>query len=142
MNKLFLLRQRNTMKYYSDILDDKHCIYGFFHKKPALKCRDFLTYYRKRHNRYPSLQDSKENRFLGTTDIVLLEEEYVEDMKSKCALNGMHLVGIHTFEYSNLFGHDEVNMSAKILTDDVTVPPFLVRDNLEYLLHLSTLEYE
>jgi hypothetical protein len=71
-------------------------------------------------------------KYIGSNEPILLEEEPIEDMKNKCVLNGVHLVGIHTFDYSLQF--DEARFSGIILTEDLEAPQELVRDNLEFLL--------
>jgi hypothetical protein len=132
MNKVFLLRQKNSTNYYSDILDNTHCMYGFLNKSSALKCRQFLVLYHMKYKRYPSMGREYVLKYIGSNDPILLEEEPLEDMKIKCVLNGVHLVGIHTFDYS--LHCDEVKFSGGILTEDIEAPRYLVRDNLELLL--------
>jgi hypothetical protein len=133
MVNLFLLRQLNTVRYYSDVLEGTHCMYGFMNRNSALKCREFLLQYRNRHQRYPCIGQSKGFNFVGGCDTVVLEEERIENMKNKCVLNGVHLIGIHTFEYS-MNETEEVRLSGAILTEGAEVPQTVLRDNLEYLL--------
>jgi len=132
MNKVFLLRQKNSTNYYSDILDDTHCMYGFLNKSSALRCRQFLVSYKLKYKRYPSMGREYVFKYVGSNESVLLEEEPIEDMKNKCVLNGVHLVGIHTFDYS--LHCDEARFSGSILTSDIEAPQEFVRVNLEYLL--------
>jgi hypothetical protein len=132
MNRVFLLRQKNSTRYYSDILDNTHCMYGFMNKSSALKCRQFLVSYHVKYKRYPSMGREYALKYIGSNEPILLEEEPIEDMKNKCVLNGVHLVGIHTFDYSLQF--DEARFSGIILTEDIEAPQELVRDNLEFLL--------
>jgi hypothetical protein len=71
-------------------------------------------------------------KYVGEEDSVILEENSLEDMKNKCVINGIHMIGINTFEYS--FLKEEVNFSGSILTEDIEAPKDFLRDNLEYLL--------
>ena len=131
MNKVILLRQRNTLHYYSDVLGDTHCVYGFLNRDSALNCREFLVRYRMQHKRYPFIGQVKVTRYTGTDDSVLLEERTLEDMKNKCVLNGVHLIGIHTFDYQST---EEVRLSGTILTEDYEAEQEYIKENLEHLI--------
>ncbi len=133
MNRVFLLRQLNTVQYYSDVLDDTHCMYGFMNRQSALRCREFLVRYREKYDRYPFIGQSKGIKFAGACHAVALEEEPIETMKNKCVLNGVHLIGIHTFEYS-FHETEEVRLSGAILTEGTEVSHDVLCNNLEYLL--------
>jgi len=131
MNRITLLRQRNSLHYYSDILDDTHCVYGFLHRDTASQCREFLIRYKIKHKRYPFI-GQKGVKYVGAEDSVILEDNILEEMKTKCILNGVHLIGIHTFEYE--FNSEEVRLSGAILTEGEQVPQEFIRNNLEYIL--------
>jgi len=121
------------MNYYSEILDTHHCVYGFLKRTSALTCREFLVRYRMKHNQYPTIGQAVLADYRGVDDSIVIEEGILEDMKTKCVLNGLHLIGIHTFEFSLA---DDVKLSGTILTEDETVSKEDVRDNLEYILEL------
>lgn len=138
MNKVYLLRQMNTVHYYSEILENKHCVYGFMNKTSALNCKDFLLSYKKTHSVYPAVDRARLLKFKGTLNPICIEYDYIEDMKNKCVLNGLHLVGIHTFEYKTLH---EVQVKLVHLTDGLSAPSVFVRDNLEHLLTLNEFDF-
>jgi len=125
------------MNYYSDILDGPHCVYGFLTRESALKCMEFLVQYKTKYKRYPYIGQARKTKYSGTADHVLLEEDYLEDMKNKCVLNGVHLIGIHTFDYSFQFT-DEVKLSGSILTQEYKVEQEYIKENLEYLFTFSS----
>ena len=134
MNKVILLRQRNSLRYYSDVLGDNHCVYGFLNRDSALKCREFLVRYRVKHMRYPFIGQAHVTKYTGIDETVLLEENILEDMKNKCVLNGVHLIGIHTFDYQST---EEVRLSGTILTEDYEADQDYIKENLEYLITFS-----
>jgi hypothetical protein len=37
-------------------------------------------------------------KYVGEEDSVILEENSLEDMKNKCVINGIHMIGINTFD--------------------------------------------
>ena len=135
MNKVFMLRQVNSMNYYSDILNGTHCVYGFLNRHSALKCKEFLIRYKKVYNRYPFIGQVIVTKYSGAADTVILDENNLEEMKNKCILNGIHLIGIRDFEYSDYI--EEVNFSGEILTEHLEVPDVYIRDNLEHLITFS-----
>jgi hypothetical protein len=74
-------------------------------------------------------------KYSGAADTVILDENNLEEMKNKCILNGIHLIGIRDFEYSDYI--EEVNFSGEILTEHLEVPDVYIRDNLEHLITFS-----
>jgi hypothetical protein len=84
-----------------------------------------------KHKRYPFIGQAQVTKYIGADDSVLLEENTLEDMKNKCVLNGVHLIGIHTFDYQST---EEVRLSGAILTEYYEADQDYIKENLEYLI--------
>lgn len=114
---MYLIRQMNTNTYYSDILDKKHCIYGFRHEVHAVKCTHFLSRYKHKYNRYPSPEQVMFGpKFVGSVDPICVEQEDIEDMKIRCVVNGLHLFEVYDFDYMFTDNRDEVIIQGKNIT--------------------------
>ena len=131
---IYIIRQRNTRTYYSDILDDRHYIFGFTYKKHASVCNRFLNDYKKSYGRYPSTsQKMLYTNFIFTQNTTCIEEVDVEEMKMRCVVNGLNLFEIHNFDYQ--FIH-EINFSGTNLTEGLEVSPMYIRSHLNNILSL------
>jgi len=114
---MYLIRQKNTNTYYSDILDNRHCIYGFRHRIHAVKCTNFLSTYKKRYKRYPSVEQVMfSTKFVGSTDPICIDKESIEDMKIRCVVNGLHLFEVYEFDSMTIENRDEVIIRGKNVT--------------------------
>ena len=131
MSRVYLLRQQNTTRYYSEILGDRHCIYGFRNRMHAVKCKNFLHEYKNRYRVYPGVEQKK-CTLVSKTEPVYIESGHVEDMKVTCVLNGMHLFEVHDFDYER----EEVRLTGVLLTEGIEVFPDHTRTHLEYILDL------
>ena len=129
---IYIIRQRNTRTYYSDILDDRHCIYGFTYKKHASVCTRFLNDYKKSYGRYPSTSQKMSN-FILNQNTTCIEEVAAEEMKVRCVVNGLNLFEIHNFDYQ--FIH-EINFLGTHLTEGLEVSPMYIRSHLNDILSL------
>ena len=140
MNKLgfsksvHVLRQKNTLTYYSDVLDDRHCIYGFTHKKHAVLFTCFLNDFKRRYNRYPSPEQTMfSTKFLVNTDPVFIEEVYMDEMKIRCIVNGLHLFEVHKFDYDDI---TEISLTGSHVTEGIEVLPEHSRMHLDEVFRL------
>ncbi len=120
---MYLIRQRMSMTYYSDILDNKHCIYGFKHKVHALKCTHFLREYRQRYTRYPSTEQvTKHVKFVGEPEPIFIDFLHIDEMKIKCVVNGLHLFEVSSFDYETSDDHkQEIVIKGENVTDGIEV---------------------
>jgi hypothetical protein len=120
---MYLIRQRNSMTYYSDILDSKHCVYGFRHKIHAVRCTQFLREFRQRYNRYPSPEQVMMSpKFITEPDQIYVDCSHIDEMKIKCVVNGMHLFEVHDFGYETSgVNRREVIIRGENVTDGIEV---------------------
>jgi hypothetical protein len=131
---LYIIRQRNTRTYYSDILDDRHCIFGFTYRKHASMFTRFLNDYKKKYSRYPSAtQKMVHTKFIFNPSPLCIEQIYTEEMKVRCVVNGLNLFEIHNFDYEYIH---EINFSGTHLTEGLEVSPMYIRSHLNDILSL------
>ena len=131
---IYIIRQRNTRTYYSDILDDRHCIYGFTYRKHASMFTRFLNDYKKKYSRYPSAtQKMVHTKFIFDPSPLCIEQKETEEMKVRCVVNGLNLFEIHNFDYEYIH---EINFSGTHLTEGLEVSPMYIRSHLNDILSL------
>ena len=134
MNKIFVVRQGNL--YYSDVLDEKHYMYGFIRRVDATRFTHFLKIHHKKYNRYPYI--GQKNVVLRSTrpntDSLFVDVEPLEMFQYKCIINGTNIFGIENFEYTDEDGIIDARISGGELTQNAK--PYLTEivDNLEFLL--------
>ncbi len=135
MSRLFLIRKANM--YYSDIIDGKHYIYGFTNNRTALKCIEFIQYYKKRHNRFPCTERTYALKYVKNmeTEPLYIEKSLTDDIVFDCLVNGLHVMSISEFDYTKDF-NEEVSLTGQDLTSEMTVPEYEVVKNLDYIFSL------
>jgi hypothetical protein len=126
---IHVVRQKHM--YYSDIIEDRHYIYGFLNKKHALDCLNFLNSYKKRYSRYPCIEQKPAlfKKYVSV-DPIRVNTEPLEYIQNKCAINGAKLLGITDFVISS---DKEVIISGTELTDELYIREEDIIGNLEYL---------
>jgi len=91
----------NNSKYYTSLLgDDKQYMYSFFQYEMSVKCLDFLNKYKKQHNKYPDLSYNNNIKQVNYDYDCYINEENLDDLKDRCLLNNLGLIGINTFDFS------------------------------------------
>ena len=133
MNKIYVVRQGKL--YYSDVLDERHYMYGFLHRNDATRFTYFLKSYHKKYSRYPYI--GQKNLVLRSTrpnaDSLFIDVEPLEMFQRKCVLNSTKLFGIEDFDFYQEDGIDEVHISGGEITSDFEPSLEEVVDNLEFL---------
>jgi len=129
--------------YYSSVMKyknrDKHCIYSFFNETASKNCLSFLEQYYKIYNKYPELYGQQFQKYNDTME-VYIEDETLENMRYRCLLNNIGLVGISSFEYiflekfldkKNIF---DISINAVDLLENEEIDVITHIDHLNYLL--------
>ena len=133
MNKIYVIRQGRL--YYSDVLDERHYMYGFLHRTDATRFTQFLKTYNKRHSRYPYI--GQRNVVLRSTrpntDSLFIDVEPLEMFQYKCVINGTRLFGIENFDYTDENGNIDAHISGGEIEGNFEPHLEAVVDNLEFL---------
>ena len=134
MNKIHVVRQGSL--YYSDVLDERHYIYGFLHRTDSMRFTNFLKTYHKKYSRYPYI--GQKNLVLRSTkrntDSLFIDIEPLESFQHKCVLNSTRLFGIEDFDYIQEGGVDEIYISGGEIIGNFQPSFEAVVDNLKFLI--------
>ena len=133
MNKIYVVRQGRL--YYSDVLDNRHFVYGFLNRGDSTRFMGFLKTYHTKYSRYPYI--GQKNVVLKSirpnTDSLYIDVEPLESFQYKCVLNGARLFGISEIDFHQDNGFDEVYISGAEIFENFEPSPEDVVDNLEFL---------
>jgi hypothetical protein len=126
-------------KMYSSMFNEKQFIYSFLTHEPSIKCIQFLNKYKQVNGHYPDLHGKHIKRKNDNGELYIGYEN-LKDLKKKCLLNGVGLIGISDFGYTyidSFLGQKNVfnlNISAIDLLEDEVLDHNEQIENFNYLL--------
>ena len=129
-----LLTVRNYNKYYTSMVNNKHCMFGFNNKETAHQCSLFLSEYSHRYGKWPGIdvnendkaelaliEPNKRRPLLNIlyNDIYIHESE-IEELQCLCLICNMELLYITDFGYTINNNKIDIDFKAAILDIEKT----------------------
>ena len=138
---------KNKMKFYTNVVDDKHCLYSFTNKRTANMCMNFLANYKHRYNEYPPINHENYvpeiSMYKKPIQKIISEElqitnETTENMLSMCSWSKLELLVIDSFKYTVTLN----NMNIEFTANTITPEEFEDTDNTYCSLYLESLLFD
>jgi hypothetical protein len=113
--KLITLRAANIPNsYYTSVVENKQCIFGFMNNESAKKCAYFLSDFKHKYGDWPKIDSEDDPKvelaliqphkrvareFIFNNEIIMDEHE-TSRLLNSCSLTNINLLSIYDFQYS------------------------------------------